>query len=742
MNLAETELTKHKNTGVKIATIKCLQVIVILLSNTSYLRADHRLLKSQELEKEGTDVFNHILEAMKSDTESIITATISCLTLIVKKRPQFIKPVIEAFTTWKKTRPKEESPITYRNVDKAIKLAFISLIRTESLITHRSDLISAFGMVGGNVAIFQRRDQQRSEEAARRKRAASQHQQQDSDRADKRAKTSTSQTEYVIPTNSQNNILANYDITRIPLQHVVQLCMTVLQNVPIEVMTERVQLLPPEGVTLAVNRPGFISGSSTPPYPPPYDQPKYINDTRFRRENDIPAQQAKLSGNEAADFMNDYQPSKKLEGMLDSDEDEEMPQSTSIDASLRAKIAKEEEQLMRLEKEDSKPKVELLASVEERASQALKLKPYELDRQQTILGNAEKRKLIKMSVDRILQAGVLFDTNLVLNSTNMKSIWLMLISKLLTKGTNIMDIADATECSKKKDSDEEMMEDKKAITIHDDEHEDLLETCIPKLDAKDRNLTKLVLEAPDVDITVIDMIKNNLETVSERFVSCVSTLRSLVTNRPTIRYAALDVLLNLCINEDDKKRRTSIVAVKKWNPNQAEIFERVEKFSIESLHNLTKPIKEQQQTNNDDDANNDWTEKDVVRFAELFFVLCTRRPVLLKELFDVYIKASNKVKKLIQLHIVSMIKSIGMRSQDLVSLVKEFPIGGESLVIRILSILCESKPPTREIVATVQSISNLASERSIDLTSISPILSGKSLSTVQQQKQPGGNIQT
>ncbi|KAG1078266.1 hypothetical protein G6F42_024348 [Rhizopus arrhizus] len=163
MTLVETKLVQHGNTGVCITAIKCLQVIVLLLSKSSHLRADHRLLNVQELEKEATDVFNTIIGFLKSDTESVLTATISCLTVIVKKRPQHVKPVVSAFTAWKKSRSKDDSPDMMRNVEKALKLAFISMIKTEALSSQRTELISAFGSIGGNVAIFQRH--QRAEES-------------------------------------------------------------------------------------------------------------------------------------------------------------------------------------------------------------------------------------------------------------------------------------------------------------------------------------------------------------------------------------------------------------------------------------------------------------------------------------------------------------------------------------------------------------------------------------------------
>lgn len=121
-------------------------------------------------------------------------------------------------------------------------------------------------------------------------------------------------------------------------------------------------------------------------------------------------------------------------------------------------------------------------------------------------------------------------------------------------------------------------------------------------------------------------------------------------------------------------------------------------------------------------------------------------------LFSVYIKASELVRKYIGLSMINMIKSIGMKSLDLNKLVREFPPGGETLCIQILSILCESskflcvgeffyflgynltffpfcmtEPPTREIISIVQTISALAKTRSINVTNLAPILAGHSL---------------
>lgn len=351
---------------------------------------------------------------------SVITAAVSCLTVIGKKRPQFIKQIMTAFTSWRKSRSKEDSAVMLRNVDKALKLGFVSLIRTDGLSSYRSEMITAFGSIGGNVNMFQSRHSRGGEDSRRSKRTTAHHEtERTSSHSEKKVKT-----EYtpMIPSITSNNVLANYDITQIPLNAIVKLCMTVLQTVPLEVMSERVSLLPAEGVTLAVTRKGFVR-SSTPPYPPPPDQPQYNTNQYFKTEEEI----ISLAAAEAAKAK------AKAEAEAAIDSDEEMENNF-------LKVAQQQVPLPLVAiKEEPKLKVPVLASVEERASQALKMQPYELNEQKELKPD-EKKELLEMTIKRILYAENSIkkitnnETN-VLNRTNNR--WLLLVAKLVTRGLSI-----------------------------------------------------------------------------------------------------------------------------------------------------------------------------------------------------------------------------------------------------------------------------------------------------------------
>lgn len=279
-------------------------------------------------------------------------------------------------------------------------------------------MMTAFGAIGGNVAMFQSR--QSREQESRRLKRQQQQQQQENERheREKRART-----EYVpiIPSASAPNILVNYDITQIPLDAIVSLCMTVLQTVPLEVMSERVSILPPQGVTLAATRPGFVR-SSTPPYPPPPDQPKYNTNPRYKTEEELHA--ATMTKGEPV----------KIKRENPEDSDEEMV----YNAPPAAAAPHHEEQNAAAVKKEEKPR-EVLASVEERASQAFKMKPYELEKQQTELSDFEKRELLKMSIQRIFDAENMFQTsgNMLMagsSTTSTSSVWLLRMVKLITHG--------------------------------------------------------------------------------------------------------------------------------------------------------------------------------------------------------------------------------------------------------------------------------------------------------------------
>jgi hypothetical protein len=96
------------------------------------------------------------------------------------------------------------------------------------LAPSKQDLIQKFGIVGGNVAMFRQRSKRPHPPP------------QEGENSEKRIKQSNNYTP-VIP--SGENVLTNYDITHLPLNVIVDLCMSVLQLTPLDVMTQRLPMV-------------------------------------------------------------------------------------------------------------------------------------------------------------------------------------------------------------------------------------------------------------------------------------------------------------------------------------------------------------------------------------------------------------------------------------------------------------------------------------------------------------------
>jgi hypothetical protein len=171
------------------------------------------------------------------------------------------------------------------------------------------------------------------------------------------------------------------------------------------------------------------------------------------REEDILKQ--KQRANEQKKAIKKEEPVDTVEVKLEKsdlmDSDEEMYLSAPPVAAVPYEVD------VRVEE---KPKVPVLASVEERASQALKMQPYELAKQ-TELSDAQKKELLKMSIQRIFHAERVFQSyaiqsdnsarkeitdgsatataasSAVVSTNPTKNIWLLLVAKLITRGTNM-----------------------------------------------------------------------------------------------------------------------------------------------------------------------------------------------------------------------------------------------------------------------------------------------------------------
>jgi symplekin len=194
----------------------------------------------------------------------------------------------------------------------------------------------------------------------------------------------------------------------------------------------------------------------------------------------------------------------------------------------------------------------------------------------------------------------------------------------------------------------------------------LLTSALPILQNNDRSLSKLLLDAPELNAEVVELLKADMDRRPDRYKATVLVLHDLALFRPPVRPQCLDVLLNCCTLQDKNKRAFAILDVRKWVPDHA-LSPLIEEFSIQTIRRLLEEppkkvqppiepnleqngtaamdISEGQQNGNQPDGEQqgaaqldvevaqpttaEWDEETVIPHLELYFALCSKKPELL-----------------------------------------------------------------------------------------------------------------
>ncbi|CAO1637381.1 unnamed protein product [Sympodiomycopsis kandeliae] len=114
------------------------------------------------------------------------------------------------------------------------------------------------------------------------------------------------------------------------------------------------------------------------------------------------------------------------------------------------------------------------------------------------------------------------------------------------------------------------------------------------------------------------------------------------------------------------------------------------------------------------------TEEDqVLQFVELPFALSIKIPDILDRVFAAYISMPETVQKALQKHIAALVRSLGPNNSKLLSLLKTFPPGSDTLALSVYNIMAE-KGRTQSLITAVKT---LVSERSeVDPHFLVPIM--------------------
>jgi symplekin len=219
----------------------------------------------------------------------------------------------------------------------------------------------------------------------------------------------------------------------------------------------------------------------------------------------------------------------------------------------------------------------------------------------------------------------------------------------------------------------------------------LLKGACDKLEPRDRLFTRLVLEAPKITPSAMDIIKSYCCTEDRAFLG-VTTLKELILKRPHGPQGTedfLQVLLEITLSNIELARVQALHIAKKFY-GKPELASKIERFALQSLQYLLSDFPPFQEDTGDMEVASEWTEETVNLCLQLFISLLPLNHKLLKDLAIIYTSTTPAVKRIILKHIDKPVRAIGMDSPDLLRLVESCPVGGETLIMRMLYILTEN----------------------------------------------------
>ncbi|KAG0044496.1 hypothetical protein BGZ83_010276 [Gryganskiella cystojenkinii] len=292
---------------------------------------------------------------------------------------------------------------------------------------------------------------------------------------------------------------------------------------------------------------------------------------------------------------------------------------------------------------------------------------------------------------------------------------------------------------------------------------------VQQLDAKDRGLTRFLLEVPELPGGAVDVIQRYCDDPVRAQLG-ISCLRDVVNLRPPSREHALEILLKYTTYPEKQQRSMAIVTAKKWYLEHPTVGPRVEEFALsqlevlkayaipdresfsdssQSVHSSTRPLEVAEDLNMDGVQSSSSShrhvktevkaeplsdtgmkeesvepsslsapavrrssvsyeqamvhaDEDIGRLLDLYFSLCAKNHSLLGVMFDKFNSYNAFVQKAIRVRIQPLIKSMRSDSPKLLALIRNFPIGAEMLVLRIVVILTEGAKPSPGLVQAVQ----------------------------------------
>ncbi|KAG9104316.1 hypothetical protein FRC06_003605 [Ceratobasidium sp. 370] len=249
-----------------------------------------------------------------------------------------------------------------------------------------------------------------------------------------------------------------------------------------------------------------------------------------------------------------------------------------------------------------------------------------------------------------------------------------------------------------------------------------------RIEAKDKTFARFLMELPSIPINVLSLCRELAEAPQQMHVG-FAALREFINLRPPVRGQAIQILLDLTAHSEKVTRNAAINTVRRWVPDVEPMNGLIAQFARKLLKRLEVRAPEDEPA--DIISGSDIPrylppklelparKSEVIQHVELMFALSVRVPAFLDEIFAAYVHMESSVQDAMQDLLAPLIRSLGPTNAKLLSLIKSFEPGAESLILRIIKILTENGRPNANLVSLVK---ELIAERDLDARFLMPII--------------------
>lgn len=240
-----------------------------------------------------------------------------------------------------------------------------------------------------------------------------------------------------------------------------------------------------------------------------------------------------------------------------------------------------------------------------------------------------------------------------------------------------------------------MLQDFGSLAIYDALFTEILTRFVDS-GVKSPYFGRLLLEAPLLTANAIRVLKRYC-TLPDHATFGFQVLRSLIELRPTQRREELlDLLLGFCAFEESTVRRAALKATSQLADSHPRWEKLVEDRAIERLKHILQPQPTAEMflglLTKPPLLTSQWTDETCQLCAHLFLGLMPRNPgKLLLTLAEIYVAASDSVRRCLLRLMDTSICEIGLHSPHLLHLLDNCPSGAETLVTRMIHILTDPR---------------------------------------------------